>query len=31
LENEGLEIAFPQRTVWFANELSEREIRDTQN
>ena len=31
LENEGIEIAFPQRTVWFANELSERELRDTQN
>jgi small-conductance mechanosensitive channel len=31
LENEGIEIAFPQRTVWFANELSKREIEDIQN
>ena len=28
LEKEGIEIAFPQRVVWFANELRGREIRD---
>ncbi len=26
LENEGIEIPFPQRVVWFANELTKREI-----
>jgi len=26
LEDEGIEIAFPQRTVWFANELRKQEI-----
>jgi small-conductance mechanosensitive channel len=26
LEENGIEIAFPQRTVWFANELSKKEI-----
>jgi small-conductance mechanosensitive channel len=26
LEEKGIEIAFPQRTVWFANELKKREI-----
>jgi len=28
LEENGIEIAFPQRTVWFANELNKREIKD---
>lgn len=28
LEENGIEIAFPQRTVWFANELNKREITD---
>jgi small-conductance mechanosensitive channel len=31
LENEGIEIAFPQRTVWFANEPNKRELGDTEN
>jgi len=31
LENEGIEIAFPQRTVWFANELHTKETGGTQN
>ena len=26
LEEQGIEIAFPQRTVWFANELQKREL-----
>jgi small-conductance mechanosensitive channel len=26
LEGQGIEIAFPQRTVWFANELQKREL-----
>ena len=26
LEQEGIEIAFPQRVVWFANELNKREV-----
>ncbi|MBN1763307.1 MAG: mechanosensitive ion channel family protein [Methanomicrobia archaeon] len=26
LEDEGIEIAFPQRTVWFANELQKQEL-----
>lgn len=30
LETEGIEIAFPQRVVWFANELKEREIRNSE-
>ena len=29
LESEGIEIAFPQRTVWFANELNTRKTADT--
>jgi small-conductance mechanosensitive channel len=29
LENEGIEIAFPQRTVWFANELDIRKPADS--
>ncbi|MDY7031875.1 MAG: mechanosensitive ion channel family protein [Thermodesulfobacteriota bacterium] len=28
LELEGIEIAFPQRVVWFANELNKREVRE---
>jgi small-conductance mechanosensitive channel len=31
LENEGIEIAFPQRTVWFANKLHTKETEDTQS
>jgi len=31
LELEGIEIAFPQRTVWFASEIHTKEIGDTQN
>ena len=31
LENEGIEIAFPQRTVWFANELRKRDIEDSKS
>jgi len=29
LEDEGIEIAFPQRTVWFANELRKQEIENS--
>jgi len=30
LEDEGIEIAFPQRTVWFANELRKQEIENSE-
>lgn len=30
LEREGIKIAFPQRVVWFANELKEQEIRNSE-
>ncbi|MDI3539134.1 MAG: hypothetical protein PWR29_1382 [Methanolobus sp.] len=30
LEENGIEIAFPQRTVWFAGELQTRKVTDTQ-
>ena len=31
LEQEGIEIPFPQRVVWFANELSAREMRGSES
>jgi small-conductance mechanosensitive channel len=31
LESEGIEIAFPQRTIWFANELSKKDVTDMPN
>jgi small-conductance mechanosensitive channel len=30
LEDQGIEIAFPQRTVWFANELRKQEIENSE-
>ena len=31
LEENGIEIAFPQRVVWFADELRKREVRDAES